>query len=57
MKHYRISVDIDITAQDTQQAERRASLLFSDLEQRPWVNEVLPNGIQARRPLNPDKGA
>lgn len=57
MKHYRISVDIDITAQDTQQAERRASLLFSDLEQRPWVNEVLPNGIQARHPLNPDKGA
>lgn len=56
MKHFHISVDIDITAQNLQQAERRASLLFADLEQRPWVNEVLPNGIQARRPLNPSKG-
>lgn len=57
MKHYRISVEIDITAQDGQQAERRAFLLFSDLEQRPWVREVLPNGIQERRPINPGKGA
>ncbi|WP_437193961.1 hypothetical protein [Planctomicrobium sp. SH527] len=56
MKHFRISVDIDITSQDGEQAERRAFLLFSDLEQRPWVKEILPNGIQERRPLTPSKG-
>lgn len=57
MKHFRISIEIDITAKDSEQAERRSLLLVSDLEQRPWVREVLPNGIQERRPINPGKGA
>ncbi|WP_154657808.1 hypothetical protein [Blastopirellula marina] len=57
MKHYRINVEIDITATDAQQAERRSFLLFSDLEQRRWVKEILPNGILERRPITPGKGA
>lgn len=51
MKHYRISIEIDITAKDAQQAERRSFLLFDDLQKRPWVREVLPNGMHERRPL------
>lgn len=57
MKHYRISVDIDITAKDEQQAERRSLLLFADIEQRPWVREILPNGMEERRPTTPGKKA
>jgi len=53
MKHYRISIDVDISAKDRQQAKRRADLLYSGIEcgQRPWIVEVLPNGIQERIPL------
>jgi hypothetical protein len=57
MKHYRISIEIDITATDAQQAERRSFLLFDDLEKRPWVREVLPNGMHERRPISPSEGA
>jgi hypothetical protein len=53
MKHYRISIDVDIRAKGREQAERRADLLYSDIgySQRPWLVEVLPNGIQERIPL------
>ena len=43
MKHYRISIDIDIRARSRDQAEGRARCLYSDLEKRPWIVEVLPN--------------
>lgn len=56
MKHYRISIEIDITAKDEQQAEHRALLLYSDLEQRPWIVEVLPNGMLERRTILSGKG-
>lgn len=56
MKHFRISIEIDITAKDSEQAESRSFLLVSDLERRPWVQEVLPNGMHERRPINPCKG-
>lgn len=54
MKHYRISVEIDITATDRGQAERRANLLYTDLESqnRPWLKVILPNGIEERHPIN-----
>lgn len=55
MRHYRISIDVDIVARDRKQAERRANMLYSDLAQRRWVREVLPNGIEERQPLNPRK--
>ena len=51
MKHYRIRIDIDIEATNREQAERRATCLYSDLEQRPWIVEVLPNGIEERIPI------
>jgi hypothetical protein len=51
MKHYRIRIDIDLEARGRVQAERRAGCLYSDLEQRPWVVEVLPNGIEERIPI------
>ncbi len=51
MKNYRISIDVDIEARDCEQAERRASCLYSDLEQHTWIVEVLPNGIVERAPL------
>jgi hypothetical protein len=55
MLHYRISIDVDIKAKDRDQAERRAGLLDSDLEaaHRPWLVEILPNGIEERIPLKP----
>ena len=53
MKHYRISIDVDIEARDKQEARRRANLIYSGIEQarRPWIVEVLPNGMQERIPL------
>ncbi len=53
MKHFRIIIEIDITAADRGQAERRANLLYADLESqnRPWLKEVLPNGIEERHPI------
>jgi hypothetical protein len=53
MKHYRISIDVDIKARDEEQARRRANLIYSDIEwaRRPWIVEILPNGIQERIPL------
>jgi len=32
MKPFRIRMEVDITASDREQAERRAGLLYSDLE-------------------------
>jgi hypothetical protein len=55
MKHFRISIDVDIKARDRAEAERRAGLLYSDVDQRPWIVEVLPNGINERIPI--EKGA
>ena len=51
MKHYRIRIDIALEARSRDQAERRAAQLYSDLEQRPWIVEVLPNGIEERIPM------
>jgi hypothetical protein len=53
MKHYRVSIDVDIEARNREQAEKRARCLYSDLEQRPWIVEVLPNGIEERIPIAP----
>ena len=44
MKHYRITIDIDIKAKDQEHAELRARRLYSDVGQRPWIVDVLPNG-------------
>ncbi|WP_437191125.1 hypothetical protein [Planctomicrobium sp. SH527] len=54
MKHFRISIEIDITAADRGQAERRANLLYSDLEShsRHWLKAVLPDGIEERHPVH-----
>lgn len=54
MKPFRIRIEVDITARNREQARRRAGLLYSDLEdgRRPWVVEVLPNGIEERLPIN-----
>jgi hypothetical protein len=54
MKPFRIRIEVDITARDREQAERRAGLLYSDLEyaRRPWVLAGLPDGIEERRPIN-----
>ena len=54
-KPYRLRIEVDITAGDFEQAERRAALLYSDLEQRPWVRAVLPDGIEERQPLRPNR--
>lgn len=51
MKHYRISIDVDIKARNREEAESRAGCLYSDLEQRSWIVEVLPNGIEERIPI------
>ncbi|WP_165063999.1 hypothetical protein [Paludisphaera rhizosphaerae] len=50
MKHYRISIDVDIKATDREHAESRANLLYEDIWLcRPgWIEEVLPNGIEER---------
>jgi hypothetical protein len=55
MKPFRIRIEVDIKARDREQAESRASLLYSDLEyaKRPWVLEVLANGIEERQWINP----
>lgn len=55
MRYYRVRIEVDITARDTEHAQRRARLLYSDLEQRPWVGDVLPDGIEERQPLNSRK--
>jgi hypothetical protein len=52
MKHYRVSIDVDIKARDEEQARSRANLIYSDIEgARPWIVEILPNGIEERIPL------
>ena len=53
MKHYRISIDVDIKARDEEHARQRACLIYSDIEyaRRPWIIEVLPNGMQERIPM------
>lgn len=55
MKPYRIRIEVDITARDIEHAERLARKLCSDLEQRPWVSDVLPDGIEERQPVTPKK--
>lgn len=55
MRCYRVSIEVDINGRDNNHAERRASLLYSDLEKRPWVRDVLPDGIEERQPLNSRK--
>lgn len=54
-KTFRIRMEVEITAQDRKQAEQRAALLYSDLEheRRPWVLDVLPDGIEERQSLTP----
>jgi len=54
MQPFRIRIEVEIEARDREQAERRAGLLYSDLEDghRPWVLAVLPDGIEERRPIN-----
>ena len=52
MRQFRIRIEVDITAHDREHAERRAGLLYSDLEHRPWVRAVLPDGIEERQPTN-----
>lgn len=54
MKAFRIRIEVDIEARDREQAERRAGLLYSDLEygRRPWVRAILPDGIEERQLLN-----
>jgi hypothetical protein len=54
MKPFRIRIEMDISARDREQAERRAGVLYSDLEhcRRPWVLAVLLDGIEERRLLN-----
>ena len=56
MKHYRIRIEVDIKARHREQAESRARCLYGDLEQRPWIVEVLPDGIEERLPLNEEGG-
>jgi hypothetical protein len=52
MKHYRISIDVDIEARGEEHARQRANLIYSDIERtRPWVVEVLPNGMEERFPI------
>jgi hypothetical protein len=53
MKPYRITIQVDITARDREHAGRRAMLLYSDLEHRPWVDDVLPDGIEERQWMRP----
>ena len=47
MKPYRITIQVDISARNRGHARRRALLLYSDLDHRPWVDDVLPNGIES----------
>ena len=55
MKPFRIRIEVDIKARNREQAESRAQLLYSDLEHanRPWVLDVLANGIEERQWINP----
>lgn len=55
MKHYRIRIEVDISARDREHAERRLSLLCSDTERRSWVTAALPDGIEERIAINPRK--
>jgi hypothetical protein len=50
MKHYRISIDVDIKARNEEHADERAHCLCSDFN-RSWIVEVLPYGIVERIPL------
>jgi hypothetical protein len=53
MKYYRLRVEIDLVAEDREHAETLSRILYSLLQQRSWIKEVLPNGIEERIPLNP----
>jgi hypothetical protein len=57
MRVFRIRIEVDITARDREQADRRARLLYSDLEhnRRPWVQAVLPDGIEERQTIIPNR--
>jgi hypothetical protein len=55
MKHFRISIEIDITARNREHAERRLSLLCSDIERHSWVTAALLDGIEERIAINPRK--
>ena len=52
MKQFRVTLNVDITAKDIEQALRRAMLLYGDLEGRPWIVEVLPDSIVERIPID-----
>lgn len=53
MRHFRLSIDVDIKAADLDQARHRLALLVSDIEsaRRPWSAEILPDGIEERLPI------
>lgn len=54
-KPYRVRFEVDIVARDLDEALRRSLLVYSDIEaaRRPWVKEVLPDGIEERAWLKP----
>lgn len=55
LKPYRVRVEVDIVARDAEQARQRAQLIYSDITAagRPWVKDVLPDGIEERAWLTP----
>jgi hypothetical protein len=55
MKHFRISIDIEIEAKDREHADLRARCFYSDVGQRPWIVDVLPNGIEERITITPTR--
>ncbi len=54
MNLYRIRLNVDIVAHDLEDATRHARMLAAILEQRSWVEAVLPDGIEERRALPPE---
>jgi hypothetical protein len=54
MKHFRIHMAVDIVAKNRAQAERRSTVIYSDIEatRRTWIGEILADGIEERIALD-----
>ena len=51
LRHFRLSIDVDVLAPDRPAAEDLVTAICGLLDGRWWITEVLPNSIEERIPL------
>lgn len=53
LKPYRVRIAVDVVAPDRDSAENLARILYGLIDGRWWIKEVLADGIEERRWVEP----